>query len=159
MEPKDFYFELSHNASGTFFLITPVAYYETEGCLSDKSGVADAVLPKGFYELMESTYEYDGNIEIGRQILLDLGFKEISFGLSPGEQSVNSATNPNLENEDDDNDLDILLNETPDEPYPFDYKNVATDKLLRHLKMMVSTDSFEEAAKIRDELNSRTATT
>jgi hypothetical protein len=169
MEAKDFYFELSKQVSGYFFLITPKAYYDREGCLSDESGIADAVLPKGFYELTESTYEYEGTSEAGREILLSIGMKEISFGFQPGEPSAE------VDDEDDDEDdefhprdeegeqeedeLDMLLKEdTSNEPHPFDYKNVSTDKLLRHLKMMLETDSFEEAAKIRDELTSRNVT-
>jgi hypothetical protein len=167
MEAKDFYFELSRQASGYFFLITPKAYYDAEGCLSDQSGIADAVLPKGFYELTESTYEYEGTSEVGRQILLDLGMKEISFGFQPGEPSAKGGDEMEEGYEEDEffderrehNELDTLLKEdTSNEPHPFDYKNVSTDKLLRHMKMMVETDAFEEAAKIRDELNTRGVT-
>jgi hypothetical protein len=156
MEAKDFYFELCRQVSGYFFLITPKAYYDREGVLSDEPGVADTVLPKGFYELTKSTYEYEGTSEVGRQILLDLGMKEISFGLQPGEPSNKGSDEEYLEPDQDE--IDILLEEMDNEPHPFDYKNVSTDKLLRHLKMMVDTDSFEEAAKIRDELQSRKTT-
>lgn len=149
MEAKDFYFELRRQVSGYFFLITPKAFYDKEGVLSDESGVADAVLPKGFYELTKSTYEYEGTSETGRQILLNLGMKEISFGLESGEPSTKVS---------DEDELDNLLKEVDNEPHPFDYKNVSTDKLIRHLKMMVETDSFEEAVKIRDELKSREVT-
>ncbi len=153
MQPKDFYFEYSKQAEEPCFLITPRTYYDLEGVLSDESGVADAVVPEGFYELAESMYEYDGNIEHGRQLLLDAGFQEISFGLTPGETSQDTTEEYNDEEEEYD-EIDTLLQED-NEPHPFDYKNVSTDKLLRHLTVMVSTDAFEEAAKIRDELKSR----
>lgn len=162
MEAKDFYFELCRPVSGYYFLITPVSYYDTEGCLSDKANVADAVLPEGFYELSESTYEYEGTPEEGRKLLLALGMKEISFGLQLGEPSVQSNDEDDFYDGEDEYDnekedeLDMLLkDDVSTEPHPFDYKNVSTDKLIRHMKMMVETDSFEEAAKIRDELNSR----
>ena len=158
MEPKDFYFELSRKVSGSFFLITPRLYYDTEGCLSDESGIADEVVPEGFYELQESTYEYQGTPEKGRELLIDIGMKEINFGLQPGEPSAESSDDDQEFEEDDLKDeIDILL-KNEDEPHPFDYKNVSTDKLIRHLNVMLSTDAFEEAAKIRDELTSRNVT-
>ena len=161
MEPKDFYFELCRQVSGYFFLITPKSYYDAEGVLSDQSGVADAVLPKGFYELTESTYEYEGTSESGREILLSLGMKEISFGLQPGEPSAQGGDEEYNEAHEEfhpRDELDELLEEDDEAPNPFDYKNISTDKLLRHMRMMVETDAFEEAAKIRDELNSRGVT-
>ena len=133
MKPSDFYFQLVHQASGSFFLITPVLYYDTEGCLSDESGVADSVLPKGFYELTESTYEYEGTLETGRQLLIDIGTREIDFGF-------NNAVEPSESNEEDyyhedeesdeefqqhksDDELDSLLSET--EPTKtFDLQNM-----------------------------------
>ena len=154
MEAKDFYFELSRKVSGNIFLITPKTYYDKEGCLSDESGIADAVVPKGFYELTESIYEYEGTPEQGRELLISLGMKEINFGLEPGEPSAESSDDMEFVEEDE---LDILLN-NGNEPQPFDYKNISTDKLIRHLNVMVSTDAYEEAAKIRDELKSRNVT-
>ncbi len=157
MEAKDFYFEVLRQVSGTTYLITPKLLYDTEGVLSDESGVADEVLPKGFYELTKSTYQFEGTAEDGRQILLDIGMKEISFGFQPGEPSVNSSNDEGFPGEEVDeeveDELDILLKDV--EPDAFDYKNISTDKLMRHLSIMISTDAFEEAAKIRDELTSR----
>ncbi len=151
MKPKDFYFEVCRDVSNTFYLITPKSYYDREGCLSGESGIADSVLPQGFYELAESTYDFEGTPEEGRQILLNLGMKEISFGLQKGEVSVNEE-----EFKEEYDELDSLLKEDEkNEPHPFDYKNVSTDKLIRHRKMMIETEAYEEAAKIRDELISR----
>ena len=165
MEAKDFYFEISRGVSGTFFLITPKDYYDQEGCLSDESGVADAVVPAGFYELTESTYEFEGTPEQGRQLLLNAGMKEISFGLQPGEASVKRDEMEEGYEEDEFfderreyDDLDELLYKNSEQPNPFDYKNVSTDKLLRHIQVMISTDSFEEAEKIKQELHSRGVT-
>lgn len=158
MTPQDFYFELCREVSGTFYLITPKAYYDREGCLSDESGLADEILPSGFCELAESTYEYNGTPENGRQLLIDLGMKEISFGFQKGEPSNNEDTLEDGEDHEDGeeyNELDELLKEDDSEYKAFDYKNLSTDKLLRHMRVMIDTEAFEEAAKIRDELNSR----
>lgn len=170
MEAKDFYFEVCRDVSNTFYLITPKSYYDREGCLSDESGVANDILPAGFFELAESTYEFEGTPEEGRQKLLDIGMKEISFGFQAGEPSREADDeeyedgDPDEEYENGDHEekydeLDILLKEDGNnEPHPFDYKNVSTDKLIRHRKMMIETEAYEEAAKIRDELISRGVT-
>lgn len=155
MTPQDFYFELCREVSGTFYLITPKAYYDREGCLSDESGLADAILPSGFCELAESTYEYNGTPENGRQLLIDLGMKEISFGFQKGEPSNKEDTLEDGEYQAEYDELDELLKEDDIEYKAFDYKNLSTDKLLRHMRVMIDTEAFEEAAKIRDELNSR----
>lgn len=155
-QSNGFYFQVINKASGTFYLITPKEVYDREGCLSDKSGVADKVLPAGFYELSESTYEYEGDIEKGRQLLLSIGMVEINFGLAPGEPSAKINETEEWNEEERDDDLDELLNEAKgDEPHPFDYKNVSSDKLLRHIRVMIQTDAFEEAEKIKHELHSR----
>lgn len=158
MEARDFYFELVHKASGSIFLITPKNWYDVEGVLSGESGVADGIIPTTFEEILQSHYQYEGNVEIGRQILLDLGMTEISFGLQAGEPSSIGETyeddGEEYDDEHDNNDIDSLLYSV-DKQDEFDYKNLSTDKLMRHLNVMVSTDAFEEAAKIRDEINSR----
>lgn len=163
MEAKDFYFQVSKGPDGEdFFYITPKEYYDREGGLSDESGVADEVLPEGFGETMESIYEYEGNSQVGRQILLNLGMKEINFGLDEGEPSapVNDDEDYYGQDEDMDDEEDELTSLLRDdgEPHPFDYKNVSTDMLIRHKKMMVETEAYEEAAKIQEELNSRGVT-
>jgi len=167
MEAKDFYFELSNCRTSSdiedqwIFAITPKVYYDREGCLSDEEGIASEVLPQDFEEVAESQYEYSGDPQYGRQILIDLGMKEISFGFGPGEQSAEASDDHDYDDGEegpDKDELDELLKEGGCDPNPFDYKNVSTDKLLRHLTMMLSTDSFEEAVKIRDELTSRGVT-
>lgn len=148
MEAKDFYFELSQNAEECVFLITPRHYYDIEGVLSDESNVAGDLLPEGFSELTESTYEFNGTPEVGRQLLIDIGMKEFNFGFQPGEPSSKSE-------EVEQDEVDNLLYRNQPEPDLFDYKNVSTDKLIRHMNMMASTEAFEEAAKIKKELDSR----
>lgn len=156
MKGEDFYFQVSKKASGTFFLITPRGYYDAEGVLSDESGVADKVVPEGFYELAESTYQYKGEVETGKQLLLEIGMTEIDFGfddpVTPNENFGEELDRDVAEEQD----IDYLLNK--EEEKIFNYSNTSTDKLLRHLKIMLMSDSFEEAAKIRDELNSRGVT-
>lgn len=170
MEGKEFYFQLvREGCKKPFFLITPKKYYDTEGCLSDESGVASEALPEGFSELLESHYEFDGNPDAGRQYLLDAGFEEIDFGFNNrvepvenGDEEYHDEEHEYDDEERDEDDLDSLLNETDSNvsapTAPGDYSNVATDKLMRHLQMMLKCESFEEAAKIRDELNSRGVT-
>lgn len=164
MEAKDFYFQLTHRELKNFFLITPIEVYNKDGVLSEESGVADEVLPKGFIETQESVYEYEGEPQVGRQILLDLGMQEINFGLDEGEPSTNSNDdegyfyNGERIEEEEYDELKELLKEDSNEPHPFDYKNVSTDMLIRHKKMMIETEAYEEAAKIQEELNSRNVT-
>lgn len=165
MEPKDFYFQLVEDAveePSAVFLITPKKYYDKEGCISDESGVADEVLPEGFGELMESHYEFDGNPKIGRDILINIGMTEINFGLTPGEPSAEPDDEEGYDDEDDEDntedldDLDELLkDDNKIVPKSFDYANLSTDQLMRHKKMMISTEDYLEAAKIQNELNSR----
>lgn len=155
---SDFYFQLSHNQEEEhFFLIVLRSFYDKEGCLSDESGVADEILPPGFGEACESTYEYDGNPELGRQLLLNLGMKEINFGFGAGEKSQTPDDQEYNEENPEDDEIDTLLYRDTSQLQinPFDYKNVSTDKLLRHLNVMISTEAYEEAAKIQTELNSR----
>jgi len=79
LKPEDYYFQLDFNSNGMvdhYFNITPKGYFDLTGALSDLSGVADHVVPNDFYELMESHYEYDGDPQIGRQLLLNAGFIE-----------------------------------------------------------------------------------
>jgi len=166
MEPKDFYFQLIREGE-PHFLITPKQYYNSEGCLSDESGVADGILPQGFCESAESMYEFVGNIDTGRELLLAAGMEEIDFGFNnrvePVEGGDEEMVNEEFDEEErdveeDTNDLDSLLNEDNNcesSTAPGDYSNVPNDKLIRHLKMMLTCESFEEAAKIRDELTSR----
>jgi len=164
MEGKDFYFQMVNEASGTIFYITPKKYYDTEGCLSDESGVANAIVPKGFYELQESTYQFEGSSDTGKSLLVSLEMIEIDFGLHTPATPMNGNQNNDIEEEYTEeheyDDLDTLLEDKlpGDEIDPLDYKNTSTAKLLRHIKMMLRTESFEEAEKIKTELHSRGVT-
>src|ERR1035437_6713907 len=159
MEPKDFYFQLElapQENPPAAFLITLKKYYDAEGVLSDESGIADEILPEGFGELMESTYEFDGNPQTGREILLNLGMIEIDFGFGQGEIPNEHHDEGEEQNEEDEEDLDALLGQdNPIKNSSFDYKNLSTDKLLRHKKVMVDNEDYMEAAKIQKELDSR----
>ena len=170
MKAEDFYFQLIHcpqTEPDYVFLVTPRLYYDSEGCLSDEGGIADEVMPNGFGELMESHYEYNGNAQVGRQILLDAGFVEIDFGFNnpvlpnqPGDDEEDyheeEANEEDYSNEKYEQDIDYLLKHG--ESKPLSYKDASNEKLLRHLKIMLMSDSFEDAAKIRDELLSRGVT-
>lgn len=180
MQGKDFYFQMQTNQDGTFFLITPKRFYDSEGCLCDESGVADEAVPPGFTESSESTYEFDGAAPIGRQRLLEFGFVEIDFGFGqeePREESDDDYHEDEEEDNGDDrpsyyplpgqnpqrlpatDDLDHLLGQPearePAKKHELDYSQMETSELLRHLNVMVRTESYREAAKIKTELDSR----
>lgn len=164
MEPKDFYFQLVENTTEdppSYFIITPKKFYDTEGCLSDESGFTEGVLPENFYELAESMFEFDGNPKLGRDILLNLGVTEINFGFNNPVEPVQGgdAEYEDFEdgegNTEDLDDLDSLLNNGATPVNNFDYKNLSTDQLLRHIKVMVNNEDYLEAAKIQKELDSR----
>lgn len=82
--PADFYFWAeSPNAAmfgttGAVFSITPKAYFDKFNCLSDKSNVCTC-LPIGFFELMESCYEFVDGSAKGRELLLSLGMVELDM--------------------------------------------------------------------------------
>ena len=165
MKASDFYFQLINDPSSDpscFFLITPRLYYDSEGCLSDESGLADEVLPNKFVELAESTFEYNGPTEHGRQTLIDAGFVEINFGLDSVKPVENLEGEDDYEEteeeeEEDENDIDYLLKQDDvKSSHNLDYSNLPSSQLERHLKAMIQTESFLEAAKIKKELDSRT---
>lgn len=161
MEPKDFYFQLVIEPTldpPAYFLITLKSYYDTEGCLQDESGIADEILPEGFGEMAESCYSFNGNPQTGREMLLGLGLIEINFGLGQGEVPTehNDEDEEDYEDEEDEQDIDTLLEQgSPIKNSSFDYKNLSTDQLLRHRKVMVNNEDYNEAAKIQKELDSR----
>ena len=81
--PKDYYFKMHAGnpqdpySDGDFFSITPRSYFDNEGYLLDTElGIDDLLYQNKFYCLTDSTYEYDGDANIGRQKLLSLGLIE-----------------------------------------------------------------------------------
>ena len=82
-KPSDFYFAVDRAKDPQdewdidTIVITTKAYYDKTGywCDNDRMKIG-TVLPNGFCDIMESVYEYDGNIEEGRQVLLNAGFIE-----------------------------------------------------------------------------------
>ena len=52
----------------TVFAITPKEFFDVEGCLSDEHFDEDGI-PKGFSNLMESQFEFDGTRKEGEAIL------------------------------------------------------------------------------------------
>jgi len=147
MIPSDFYFQLCYTpdsltATDNYFMITPKEYFDSEGGLSDESGVADDIVPDGFYELQESTYEYDGDALEGRGMLLSLGFIEIDFGFEdcepyPGIQDVGNIPNRPLSKK-------IIV-----------APKKSKDELLKIMMDAIEAEDFEKAAEIRDELKLR----
>ena len=52
----------------TVFAITPKEFFDAEGCLSDEHFDEDEI-PKGFFNLMESTFEFNGTRAEGEVLL------------------------------------------------------------------------------------------
>ena len=78
LKPDEFYFQLD---MGDFvyadhrFSITPKSYFDKTGYLLD-SEFPTHTLPAGFESLCDSTFTYNGDSQIGRQLLLQAGFIE-----------------------------------------------------------------------------------
>lgn len=80
LEPSDYYFQLEmadFTDSDHYFSITPKDYFDQFGYLLDvEEVVSSKYLPKDFNEVSDSTYIFDGDPQIGRQLLLNAGFIE-----------------------------------------------------------------------------------
>ena len=79
--PIDYYFKMIvgdvNCTPNDYFIITPKVYWDTNNCLYDDELEIDTLLENnGLYELEESIYEYSGQIQVGRTLLLSLGFIE-----------------------------------------------------------------------------------
>ena len=79
-DPADYYFRMDLNvggADGPYFSITPKSYFDFNGYLLDSElGIDTLLCNNKFYCMTDSTYEYDGDPNIGRTLLLKLGFIE-----------------------------------------------------------------------------------
>lgn len=76
---KRYYFQAYPDPdSGTIFLIAEKTHFDKTGYFDDdiRDDLEDTLGPLGFYDLEETTYEYDGPPEDGRQKLLQLGMVE-----------------------------------------------------------------------------------
>jgi hypothetical protein len=136
MQPKDYYFAVDHEHDGTFtFFFTSIAYWDKNLCLNDiGNDPEEELLPKGFYELLESVYEYDGEPEEGRAKLLEMGF---------------------IQNNDlaGDSFLELKNAESPKErtlPRGMSEKQYLQERLNGAIKC----EDFETAAKLRDQISS-----
>jgi hypothetical protein len=62
MEGKEFYYQVMNDSDGkAVFLITPKAFYDTEGCLFDSMGAVNEILPRGFQEYKPSYFSFPGD--------------------------------------------------------------------------------------------------
>ena len=79
-DPKDYYFRMDLNVGGIdgpYFSITPKSYFDLEGCLlDDELGIDSLLYSNKFYCMTDSAYEYDGDPNTGRNVLLSLGLIE-----------------------------------------------------------------------------------
>lgn len=81
LKPCDFYFQLGYYSydgvsNDHYFTVVPKPYYDANKCQSDFELEHLNIMPQGFGEDAESSFSYDGDPKIGRQLLLQAGFIE-----------------------------------------------------------------------------------
>lgn len=80
LQPSDFYFQLDLGSSGYanhYFIINPKGYYDIyKRQMSREITPYVSCIPHGFDEDCETTFTYNGNPQVGRQLLLQAGFIE-----------------------------------------------------------------------------------
>lgn len=78
MKASDFVFCVNNSEGDEYitFPITSTEYWNENGCICDGQEDHDVreLLPDGFSNSMEGTWEYNGAAEEGKQKLLDAGF-------------------------------------------------------------------------------------
>ena len=74
--PSDYYFAMEEVEEGVYFfsIVTKVFWDENEGLSCETDEELEEVLPGGFFEAMESVYEFDGDPLTGLSALLAAGF-------------------------------------------------------------------------------------
>jgi hypothetical protein len=82
-KPSNFVFIA--DAEGEAFYITPKEYWRSENCVYDQHIEIDHLLPAGFDQAAESYFLYSGNFDDGRELLIQIGMKEVSFDSEEGE--------------------------------------------------------------------------
>jgi len=80
MKPSDFYFWIYKDEEdivpcGYIAVVTLKDLWDRDGVWDDTSASIQ-VVPTGFYEIMDSQFEYFGTFGAARQALLDAGFIE-----------------------------------------------------------------------------------
>lgn len=70
---ETYYYQVSPD--GFSISIVSKSFWDANKCLNDR-GIPDGVMPAGFYELCESTYEFDGSTQDGINVLNAAGFVE-----------------------------------------------------------------------------------
>lgn len=63
-----FYFQIENDS----FLVVKQKFYYKNNHLDDR-GISQKSLPPGFFEIGASVFEFDGELEAGRQLLLSAG--------------------------------------------------------------------------------------
>lgn len=71
--PDELYFAMSDEG---WFLITPKEFWDAHGHMYDQHIECEQLEHAGFYDLDECSWEYDGDPERGREVLLQLGLEE-----------------------------------------------------------------------------------
>lgn len=87
-KPNDYYFhvgivhtdewndELNDFAIEVLVVITPVEFFDKNGCVFDRHLKIDSILPAGIVDTCESLYESKHSFEETERLLLAAGFKQ-----------------------------------------------------------------------------------
>ena len=80
LKPEDFYFQLDiadFGYSDHYFIINPKSFYDTYKRQMDSELTPyTTCIPDGFDEDCDTTFSYNGDPQVGRQLLLQAGFIE-----------------------------------------------------------------------------------
>lgn len=76
MNPSDFYFNVKfYEEEGmTAAILCPIEFFEDHGHLSDDLDGIEDILPDGFYECTDATFETEFDVEEAKEILKSAGF-------------------------------------------------------------------------------------
>ena len=76
--PSDYYFAMEEVEEGVYFfsMVLKTFWDENEGLNCETDEELESILPGGFFEAMESVYEFDGDPLTGLSALLAAGFTQ-----------------------------------------------------------------------------------
>jgi len=168
MEGKEFYYQVMNDSDGkAVFLITPKAFYDTEGCLFDSMGAVNEILPRGFQEYKPSYFSFPGDPAIAKQMLIVLGMTEINFGLTSvkphkSTEHLNEEDNDDEgydddepdddEEEEDDDEIDAGLHGPRVEEQPYYEENHEEPEEIDHDEDENDTEA-DQAPRINPPVN------
>lgn len=75
--PEPCLFWVDNDGGYDEFCLVTKEYFDKEGCLSDRGFPHHSCLPAGFRETSESSYEFEGETQVGVEQLVACGFTQI----------------------------------------------------------------------------------